>query len=122
MKKIVGILLAVLRIVIVLTAIWLIVEYVYFRATGSYLVYHNLLLRAADNAIEELHIIHEVYNVKKDWLSDCFTNYFVPAVRLAAVPVAVWDLTEAVSGKKKYVALSVIGVAALIAIVLIALG
>ena len=96
MKRIASIAAGLVRTVIILTAMWLIAEVVHFRVTGEYMLYYRLWLRSAENAMEEIAIINEVYNVRQARWAIGFTAYFIPVIRFLAFLAAACDATSAV--------------------------
>ena len=85
MKKILCGAYNVLRYIIILSALWLVVDTIYLRITGDYILYYNTLLFAAENVIEQISIIHEVFNVRADKLAIIITDYYYPVVRAVSV-------------------------------------
>lgn len=77
----------IIRYIIALSAVWLLVDTVYLKLTGDYILYYNTLLHVAENAIEEMLIIDEVFNIRQDQLAIFFSDYYSPVIRAGSVIV-----------------------------------
>ena len=91
MRRFTWAIIGLIRTLVVLTALWLVIEVFHFRSTGEYILYYRLWLRSAKNAMEEIAIVHQIYNVWTDRLDIGFTAYFVPITRLLAFLIASCD-------------------------------
>ena len=122
MKKVASIAVGLVRTAIILTAIWLIAEVIHFRVTGEYMLYYRLWLRSAENAMEEIAIINEVYNVRQARWAIGFTAYFIPVIRFLAFWAAACDAISAVHfGGRKRIALVMLSIASGLTIAVITL-
>ena len=122
MKKVASIAVGLVRTAIILTAIWLIAEVIHFRVTGEYMLYYRLWLRSAENAMEEIAIINEVYNVRQARWAIGFTAYFIPVIRFLAFLAAACDAISAAHfGGRKRIALVMLSIASGLTIAVITL-
>jgi hypothetical protein len=122
MKKVASIAVGLVRTAIILTAIWLIAEVIHFRVTGEYMLYYRLWLRSAENAMEEIAIINEVYNVRQARWAIGFTAYFIPVIRFLAFLAAACDATSAVRfGGRKRIVFAMLSIASCLTIAVITL-
>ena len=101
MIKFARILLTVLRWIIILSAILLIIEALYYHATGNYFIYYRLLLRKAENGAEQIATIYHVFNGRRAWLANCFSNYFIPAIVWVSAILSAFDVGWSISYKEK---------------------
>lgn len=72
------------RIITISTAIWLVIELIYFKLTGKYIVYYQIWLNDSNNFYETIRMVNYIYNVQQDKLSHLFTIYIVPSVLFIA--------------------------------------
>lgn len=121
MKKVVCVLLTLVRCIVIFSAILLMVEVIYFYTVGDYLIYYDLMLRAAKNAAEQIYVIHQVYNVRHDWVAHYFSNYFIPGIRCVSMIISSYDVVCALYGNKKRIMMCITEIVATLVIIFITL-
>lgn len=85
LKKTLHIVLVTLRVIISLTALWLIIEYIYFSVTGNYIIYYLYLTKTADTLPEVIHTVYDVFIVQHNDLANVFSDYYVPVSGLLSL-------------------------------------
>ena len=121
MKKVAIILFSLIRWIVILSAILVIFEAIYFHTTGNYFIYYKLMLRKADNGAEQIHIINEVFNVKRDWLANYFSNYFLPTVMGLSLIISAFDVGCLIYRGKRQTVMCILNIISFLVILYITL-
>lgn len=85
LKKTLHIALIAFRVMISFTALWLVIEYIYFSVTGNYIIYDRYFIEAADSFPEFIHTVYYVYSVWHNDLANVFSDYYVPVSGLLSL-------------------------------------
>ncbi len=91
LKSVVKTVLRVFRYIIAITAIWLIIEYVYYRINGGYILYYKLLVKDSQSFGEYMAIVYDVFSVQHNTLANIFSNYWMPCSALLSLVLASLD-------------------------------
>lgn len=100
MKKMLYGILSVVRFIMIITAIWMLVEVIHYKLTGTYIIYYRLLLRSAQNVEDQIRIIYHAYDTKYDWLLHIFDAYYIPAIIGASIHILAADTMIALDNKR----------------------
>ncbi len=98
------------RCITILAAVWLVIEAIYFHVVGEYILYYRLWLRSAEHALDEIAILHEVYNVRQDVWAIAFSVYVAPIIWWISLINSACDLISAsMLPDKKHITMCIVG-------------
>ncbi len=76
---------------ILVTAVWLIIEYVYHRVNGGYILYYKLLIKESQSFYDTMAVVYDVFSVQHNVLANAFSNFWMPCSALLSLVLTSLD-------------------------------
>ena len=103
MRKAGNLILNILRVLVVVTFLILVIDFVEFLPRGEYFLYYRFLKDAAPDPTTYMSLIDRIYNIEKDSVGIMFTIVWFPIVALINIMLIACDGYRSRTSKLSFV-------------------